>query len=480
MGPVTSPPKTDSHRAVSGSVWSVVGLLATQGVRLAGNLVLAYLLFPEAFGVVALVNIFIRGAEMFSDFGIWRSVTQNKAGAESRYLNTAWSLQAIRGVVLWLFTCALATPFARLYEEPMLVPYLWVGGFVLVLRGLESPAILLLRRQLRLRELALFELFGQVCALAFMIAWAAWRPEVWSLVGGAVFGAFVRLVSSHVWFREQRPRFEWDASALRDLVHLGKWIFLSSIVTFVAGESDRLLLGKLVSRAELGIYGIALGYTSLAVMLANRLMNMVLFPIMSRRQDDPENVVATFLEVRRYVLTFSVGLCAAIVVGAPVFFDVLYDERYFDAGRYAQWLVGLAWAAILAAGIDLVPLAMGDSRVQFVGNLVRSTGFVLGGLGFQLGGIAGLIFGFALAWVLSQLYLVTRLPSRSAQVLRQSVYFTVGLAVYVFGSLILLDWLGARAGTLEAHAARGGLALVALAISAQALWRNLRARTEAA
>ena len=175
---MTSPPEPGRKVALSGSLWSAIGLVSSQGLRLGGNLVLAYLLFPEAFGVIALVNIFFRGAEMFSDFGIWRSVTQNERGAESSFLDTAWTLQAIRGGVLWGIACALAHPFASLYEEPMLASYVMVGGIALVLRGFESPSILLLRRELMLRELTYFELAAQGVALTVMIVWAAIDPSV--------------------------------------------------------------------------------------------------------------------------------------------------------------------------------------------------------------------------------------------------------------------------------------------------------------
>ena len=475
---MTSPPEPGRKVALSGSLWSAIGLVSSQGLRLGGNLVLAYLLFPEAFGVIALVNIFFRGAEMFSDFGIWRSVTQNERGAESSFLDTAWTLQAIRGGVLWGIACALAHPFASLYEEPMLASYVMVGGIALVLRGLESPSILLLRREMVLRELTYFELAAQGVALTVMIVWAAIDPSVWAFVAGNVSGALARLVLSHAVFRRHRPRFGWDPAALAELVRLGKWIVLSSIFTFLAAQSDRLLLGRLISKAELGIYGIALGYTGLTVQIANRLLNTVLFPILSRRQRDPERMTSTFLEARRYLLTFSAGVCCAIAIGAPVFFEVLYDERYVRAGYYAQWLVCSAWAGILVCGVDLVPLSMGDSKVQFLGNTIRATGFLFGALGFALGGVPGLVCGYALSSVLALGFLTTRLPARRRAVLTQSVLFSAALAVYLAVSYQTLSWLGdeptraARYGTLLA------LAAVPLSVSAASLVRNVGGRRD--
>src|SRR5258706_9299249 len=112
---VESAPAHLQRRVVSGSVWTIAGYGAGQVLRLAGNLVLARLLYPEAFGLMALVSVFLQGLAMFSDIGIGPSIIQSRRGDELAFLNTAWTIQVVRGIVLWVVSMAGAAPFAAWY-----------------------------------------------------------------------------------------------------------------------------------------------------------------------------------------------------------------------------------------------------------------------------------------------------------------------------------------------------------------------------
>lgn len=328
--------------ALRGTLWTLLGYGGQQVLRLGSNLVLAYLLFPEAFGVMALVNIFLIGIEMFSDFGVWRSCIQNPRGDDPKFLGTAYTLQAVRGVALWICTCLLAWPYASFYEEPMLFPYLVVLGFGSALRGFESTAVYTLNRQVAVRPLTLLDLSARFAQAVVMVVWAMVDPSVWALVGGGVMYTVWRLFGSHV-FLGRTARFAWEPEARTELVRFGKWVIGSSIVMFLTVNADRLILGKFITKEELGIYSIAFGYTSIVGAVVIELADRVLFPILSRAQQEPKRVMALFVESRRVVLWAAAGLCAAIVFGAPLFFELVYDARYHGAGQISQWLVVYTW-----------------------------------------------------------------------------------------------------------------------------------------
>src|SRR5690554_1654660 len=97
------------------------GYGTAQLLRLASNVILAKLLFPEAFGLMVLVAIFMQGIAMFSDIGILPSIIQNKRGDDPAFLNTAWTIQVIRGVLIWIVACIGAYPYALIYNEPLLM-----------------------------------------------------------------------------------------------------------------------------------------------------------------------------------------------------------------------------------------------------------------------------------------------------------------------------------------------------------------------
>ena len=137
-------------RALRGSAITALGYVASQGLRLASNLILARLLFPEAFGLMALVTVVLVGLAMFSDVGIGPAISRSPRGDDPAFLNTAWTMHVIRGVMLWLTALALAWPLAWFYEAPDLRNLLPVAGISLLIAGFNPTRIETANRHLLL------------------------------------------------------------------------------------------------------------------------------------------------------------------------------------------------------------------------------------------------------------------------------------------------------------------------------------------
>ncbi|WP_369385449.1 oligosaccharide flippase family protein [Limimaricola cinnabarinus] len=126
-------------RALRSAGITIAGFGMSQVLRLGSNLLLTRLLFPEAFGVMAIVMVVMMGLNMFSDVGITPAIMQSRRGDDPAFLDTAWTIQICRGFGLWLVALALAGPAAVWYDEPMLTQYLSVAAFSLVLNGFNRP-----------------------------------------------------------------------------------------------------------------------------------------------------------------------------------------------------------------------------------------------------------------------------------------------------------------------------------------------------
>src|SRR5436190_10233706 len=139
MNSMRAPSRSSSlrDRALEGSALTVAEYLINNLLRFGSNLVLAYVLFPEAFAIVAYASIVLQGLQMFSDIGLGPAIVQHPRGGEPDFLNTAWTLQAIRGVVLFLLTAAAAWPMARFYNEPQLTPIVVACGFNFITTGFQ-------------------------------------------------------------------------------------------------------------------------------------------------------------------------------------------------------------------------------------------------------------------------------------------------------------------------------------------------------
>lgn len=440
-------------KALLGSAWTLGGFGASRGLRLGSHLILAWLLTPQIFGLMALVKVFMQGLGMFSDIGIGPSIIQNKRGNDSVFLNTAWTIQIIRGFGLWIITCLLTYPFAWWYAQNdpaawQLIYLLPVAAFTAVIAGFNSPALFTLNKELRLGRLTMIELGVQLVSLIVMVGWALLHPTVWAMVAGGLAGAFSKMLSSHFLVPGHRVRLGWDRECRRELFTFGKWIFLSTAFTFLALNLDKLVLGKLLTLTELGLYGIALVFAKAALDVASRLGNTVMFPVYSKFQDQPDKLMAVALRSREVVLWVGAAVCICFAVGAPLFFETLWDPRYHQAGMIAQWMALYIWARILLATMDRIPLALGNSRALFFSNMIQTAGITAALAGYLLGDLPGFILGLALGPLAAHLFLLCYMPTRRGDMLRQSVYFTC--AAGIVGMLLVLFTLWVRQITTPA------------------------------
>lgn len=350
-------------RALRGTAITLGGTFGSQLMRLLSNLILTRLLFPEAFGLMALIQTFMTALQMFSDIGVRVSIIQNPRGEEPDFLNTAWTLQIFRGVILWLVACALAWPLASFYDEPQIRWLLPVVGLNALIMGFASTRMAVENRQLRLGRQTMIGLLSQAGALIIMIGLAAVWPSVWALVIGGLAGNLITVLATHKFLPGVRHRLRWERSAAHDLMKFGQFIFISTLAGFFVNQGDKLVLGKLVSFTDLGIYNIAFFMASFPTMLGRTVAERILFPLY--REVRPSESPANRHKIGRARILVAGGMLAmfgVLTLIGNLLIGLLYDARYAAAG---PMLIIMALAQIpnaLALGNSQLLLAEGDSR----------------------------------------------------------------------------------------------------------------------
>lgn len=385
-------------KAMRGSAWTIAGYGAGQVLRLGSNLILTRLLFPEAFGLMALVQVFMQGLAMFSDVGIGPSIIQNKRGDDPAFYNTAWTIQVIRGLLLTLGAAALAWPVSQFYDEPMLLQLLPVAGLSALIAGFNSTKIFTANRHLALGRLTAIELISQIVAIVCLIALAWWLRSVWALVFGGLVGASAKVVLSQTGLPGPTNRLRWDRTAVAQLFRFGKWIFVSTVFTFLAMQSDRLLLGRLVGMEVLGIYSIAMMLVMICWSVIGRLNSKVLMPGLADkiRSGGIESCASVIRRTRWALDGLAGGIILALVLLCPLFVTTLYDPRYHAAGWLAQLLCVGLWFSTLSGGSASILLATGDSRSVAYGNIANTVAtLILAPLGYWHFEIEGFILGWS-------------------------------------------------------------------------------------
>ena len=283
--------KSIKARAINGSIWSALGFGSAQFVRLLSNLLLTRLLFPEVFGVMALVMVVLQGIKMFSDIGISTSVVRDERGDNPDYLNTAWTLQTMRGVAIWAISCALAYPASNLYEAPQLLALIPVIGFTAVIQGFNAPGILSLKRHMKVRQLISWEFTTQLVTVVMTVLLAWQYRSIWAIAVGGVLGALIGCFLSYIMTQSKRPRFLLEPDALNSIFRFGKWIFLSTALTFVVRQGDVLLLGVFLTKTQLGLFSIAVIWSRVLLQLLLKINHQVMMHFMQRHTERTKTTI---------------------------------------------------------------------------------------------------------------------------------------------------------------------------------------------
>lgn len=391
-------------RVLRSTSWLILGYGSSQALRLAANLILARLLFPEAFGLMALVTVVTVGLSLFSDVGIGPAIAQNPRGDDPDFLDTAWSIQVFRGAALWALTALLAWPLAQFYNSPELIYYLPIAGLGLVIAGFNPTRIETAHRHLLVGRVTMLDLAAQAIGVGSMVLLAWVSGSVLALVLGSVIQAGAKLILTHCYLPGHRNRFQWDPSAAKELIHFGKWIFLSTAFWFLTSQGDRAILGKFISLETLGVYNIGFFLASFPMLLGHAVNQRLMIPIYRNK---PAAASASNRKKQRQLRACLTGgvlvLLLAMAWLGPWLVDLLYDPRYAQAGAMMV-LVSLALIpAVITMTYDQAALAAGDSRSFFVFTasraLLQTTLFLFATMAYGLaGGIVTLGLSMLLAY----------------------------------------------------------------------------------
>lgn len=385
-------------KALRGSAWTVLGYGFSQVIRLSSNLLLTRILFPEAFGLMAIIQVFMQGLAMFSDTGLGPSIIQNKKGDDPVFLNTAWTLQVIRGFCLFLATCVIALPISYIYDEPDLAYLMPVAGLTAVISGFNPTKVISANRNLFLGRLTIIEIISQLITVGVLVFLAWLMKSVWALVLGGIFSQIIKLVLLQNFMDGLKNRFMWNKKALGSLIHFGKWIFLSSVVGFFVQQGDKLVLASFMTTAELGVYSIAFFLASAPWALSLKLNQKIFFPIYSQLKDlDAEQLRPKVKKARVAICWLLLPPLLILILFGNQIVMYLYDQRYWQAGWMIQ-VLSMGYAISVGTNIGPFYLAQGNSKlfliVIAVKALLMAIFMVLGGHFF---GVKGVIWGIATA-----------------------------------------------------------------------------------
>jgi O-antigen/teichoic acid export membrane protein len=341
-------------RSMNSGAWTLGAHVFIQFFRLASNLVMARLLVPELFGVMALTNVLIFGMMLFSDIGLHHNVVQSKRGDDPEFLNTVWTTQLIRGVLVFVIGALLSFLLVQLnafeilpkestYAHPILPSVLLMMSFSAILMGFEPTKVSTAMRNLAVKELRIIEFFSHLAGIIFMLVWAWISPTIWALVFSSWFSVVIKNALCSWILPGEGNKIYWNKAYFKEIFGFGKWVFLSSIAGFLCMTGDRLMLGGMMTQHLFGQYAIAILIFSAGKELFSKINGSVIFPALSEVfRNNPQNLKVSYYKFRfasDSLLALGAGM---LYVTAPIIMSTLYDERYAESGLMLQILaIGL-------------------------------------------------------------------------------------------------------------------------------------------
>ncbi len=316
-----------TQSAISGFSWQTVLKILQNLITLAKIFILARLLSPNDFGLFSLIAITLGIAEATTQTGINITIIQSKQSI-GYFLNTAWVLAILRGILIGILMVALGLFMGNFYSQPQLPLFIALASLVPIIKGFINPSIILLHKNLEFFKDSLYRLSLTVVDGVLAIILAYWLHSVWALIFAMIGAAFFEVVISFLFFSE-RPVFSYIPNRAKTILTNAKWLSLSSLLSYANDNVDDFILGKTVGTYNLGLYhnGYSLGHkTNYDI---TKSVGHGTLPIFTKIGADKPRLKNAF------VRSMTVSSLLAIVISLPLF---IFPEFVVSLLLGSQWL----------------------------------------------------------------------------------------------------------------------------------------------
>jgi PST family polysaccharide transporter len=363
----------------------VAARLLARAIDLMTMLVLARILAPSDFGLVAIAGSVVSVMEAALELPVNQALVRLPAITARQY-DTAFTLSLLRGLALAGLLLAAAVPFAGFYADDRLIPLVCVLSIAPAARGLISPRLAEYQKEMSFwRDFAL-ELGGKLLAFALGIA-IAWRTgSYWAIAAGVVASPLAGTIGSYV-LAPYRPRL--SLSELKLFAGFVGWMSVAQIISALNWQFERLLLGKLTSRARLGLFTASSDVANIPFMALFGPLLRPLLAAFSRLRDSPERLCQSYLSASSAIVAVGLPLLVgeSILAGSTV--RLILGEQWLGAIPLVRWLALSLIPALLALPAGPLVMSFGATRLFVIRNVIELT------VKLPIAAIGAIEFGFA-------------------------------------------------------------------------------------
>lgn len=325
------------QRAVKSGIWVSATKLSLRMSQVLMLIVLARLLSPRDFGLMGVALLTLSATRQFTKIGLNAALIQQKEKNVNEYLDTTWSLETGRALLIFGVLFISAPYIAGFFDEPNSTNLIRVLGVAPIFYGLRNPGVVYFEKNLSYHKEFVLESTGAVVQFVVAVSYALWSPTVWALVFGSIARPATRCVLSYV-LHDYRPWPSFDFEVARELIDYGKWITGSSIVMYIYSQGDDAFVGWFLSATALGFYQYAYRITDKPPSDVSGVISKITFPMFSELQNDTDKLRNALIETSRLTAFVVFPITFGIALVAPSFVPVVLGEEWTPMIRTMQIL----------------------------------------------------------------------------------------------------------------------------------------------
>lgn len=404
---------TTRARLFRGSLWISGARAAANVLGLISTVVLARLLVPGDFGIVALGLTFTSVIQSVTDVAVSEALVQLRDPEDAHY-HTAWTITLLRAALLSGLFAAAAWPIAHAYHDPRLMTVVFMLSASAFVGGFSNPRSIMLTKQLVFWQQFMLQITQKVTTLVVSVGAAFLFHSYWALLAGALAGQVAGVLVSYT-VLPFRPKVSLAKS--RDLLSFSVWLTLCQLVNTINWNSDHFLIGSFLGRVQLGYYKVGNDLAVIPSREATAPLTPTLFPAFSRLSDQPERLAAAYQSSQALVTAIALPAGVGVALIADPLVRLGLGARWVPSIFVVQCLASVF--AIQTLGNLAQPLAMATGRTKLLFHRDwQSFAFRVPSIliGAWLGGFAGIVYARCITGSVSVLFnssVVTRVTGLS-------------------------------------------------------------------
>ncbi|MCI5145394.1 MAG: hypothetical protein D3923_07645 [Candidatus Electrothrix sp. AR3] len=400
-------PDTLGKIAVRGVGFLTILTFVKKVIGIGRNVVLARLLAPEDFGLLALAMVLIEGMDSLTSVGIDKYLIQ-KEHIDNTVIGNVWLLNIIRGVLLTLLALAICPLYSRLVNEPATLRVLWIVAFIPLLEGVKNPCSIIAERKIQLEKISIYETICAVLEVTVLVVLVWFIRDAVALAWGLLFGHFLSTLLSYFFFPLPKT-MKFDLSRQLEMLSVAKHFAIISVGGLIMTQGDNLIIGALNGSEVLGYYVIAYQLAVFPIQFLQDITNRVALSVFSSLQLNKERLRVVLVDVIQIQMAVLIPFIIVTGVFSHELITMLYGDQWASSSSVLQALM----LVTLGRGVThvCVPYIIGTgafsfaSRIKFVETLIFLISVYIGtlyfgligaalgaGIGYMVAGIGRLIF----------------------------------------------------------------------------------------